>query len=165
MYSAQEPHFLETDPTREENLPILINDAGLLYRRFFNRQVKDLGLTAAQWEVLSYIYRRQGLTQTELADLLAMGKSPLGKKIDSLEAKGMVERKSDDKDRRVKRIYMTHKLDSMEDGLREVVDDMVSLAAKGISNPDLDQIRAWLRVMISNLTTALNNGSKMAGNP
>ncbi len=55
MYSAQEPHFLETDPTREENLPILINDTGLRYRRFFTRQVKDLGLTAAQWEVLSYI--------------------------------------------------------------------------------------------------------------
>jgi MarR family transcriptional regulator for hemolysin len=162
MYSAKEPHFLETDPTREENLPILINDVGLLYRRFFNRQVKEMGLTAAQWEVLSYIYRRQGLTQTELADLLATGKSPLGKKLDALEAKGMVERKSDDNDRRVKRIYMTHKLDSMEDGLREVVDNMVALAAEGLSNPDLDQIRTWLRVMISNLSTALDNAPGMA---
>jgi MarR family transcriptional regulator for hemolysin len=161
MHTAAEPHFLETDPNREENLPILINDAGLLYRRFFNRQVRELGLTAAQWEVLSYVYRRQGLTQTELADLLATGKSPLGKKLDSLEAKGMVERKSDENDRRVKRIYMTHKLNSLEDELREAVDSMVLLAAEGISNPDLDQIRAWLRVMISNLTTALNSGHKM----
>ena len=162
MDSAQEPHLLEIDPTREENLPILISDAGLLYRRFFNRQVKDLGLTAAQWEVLSYVYRRQGLTQTELADLLATGKSPLGKKLDSLEAKGMVERKSDENDRRVKRIYMTHKLDSLEDELRQVVDSMVLLAAEGISNPDLDQIRSWLRIMISNLTSALNDGLEMA---
>jgi DNA-binding MarR family transcriptional regulator len=106
-----------------------------------------------------------GLTQTELADLLATGKSPLGKKLDSLEAKGMVERKSDDKDRRVKRIYMTHKLDSMEDELREAVDSMVLLAAEGISNPDLDQIRAWLRIMISNLTAALNDDLKMADSP
>jgi len=165
MHSAKEPHFLETDPTREENLPILINDAGLLYRRFFNRQVKDMGLTAAQWEVLSYIYRRQGLTQTELAHLLATGKSPLGKKLDALEAKGMVERQSDEKDRRVKRIYMTNKLEPLEEELREVVDNMVLLAAEGISNPDLDQIRTWLRVMISNLTTALNDGLKMADTP
>ncbi|MDK1023098.1 MAG: MarR family transcriptional regulator [Gammaproteobacteria bacterium] len=165
MYSATGQHFLETDPTREENLPILINDAGLLYRRYFNRQVKKLGLTAAQWEVLSYIYRRQGLTQTELADLLATGKSPLGKKLDSLEAKGMVERKSDENDRRVKRIYMTHKLDSLEDELREVVDNMVLLAAEGISNPDLDQIRAWLRIMISNLTNALSDDPKKADLP
>ena len=165
MYSAKEPHFLETDPTREENLPILINDAGLLYRRFFNRQVKELGLTAAQWEVLSYIYRRQGLTQTELADLLATGKSPLGKKLDSLEAKGMVERKSDDTDRRVKRIYMTNKLGPLEDELREAVDNMVLLAAEGISNPDLDQIRSWLRIMISNLSSALNDGLKMTESP
>lgn len=162
MYSAKEPHFLETDPTREENLPILINDAGLLFRRYFNREVKELGLTAAQWEVLSYIYRWQGLTQTELADLLATGKSPLGKKLDSLEAKGMVERKSDANDRRVKRIYMTHKLDSLEDELRKVVDSIVLMAAESISNSDLDQMRTWLRIMISNLTHALDDGAKKA---
>lgn len=162
MYSAKEPHFLETDPTREENLPILINDAGLLFRRYFNREVKELGLTAAQWEVLSYIYRWQGLTQTELADLLATGKSPLGKKLDSLEAKGMVERKSDASDRRVKRIYMTHKLDSLEDELRKVVDSIVLMAAESISNSDLDQMRTWLRIMISNLTHALDDGAKKA---
>lgn len=162
MYSAKEPHFLETDPTREENLPILINDAGLLFRRYFNREVKELGLTAAQWEVLSYIYRWQGLTQTELADLLATGKSPLGKKLDSLEAKGMVERKSDASDRRVKRIYMTHKLDSLEDELRKVVDSIVLMAAESISNSDLDQMRTWLRIMISNLTNALDDGFKKA---
>lgn len=162
MYSAKEPHFLETDPTREENLPILINDAGLLFRRYFNREVKELGLTAAQWEVLSYIYRWQGLTQTELADLLATGKSPLGKKLDSLEAKGMVERKSDANDRRVKRIYMTHKLDSLEDELRKVVDSIVLMAAESISDSDLDQMRTWLRIMISNLTNALDDGFKKA---
>lgn len=162
MYSAKEPHFLETDPTREENLPILINDAGLLFRRYFNREVKELGLTAAQWEVLSYIYRWQGLTQTELADLLATGKSPLGKKLDSLEAKGMVERKSDANDRRVKRIYMTHKLDSLEDELRKVVDSIVLMAAESISDSDLDQMRTWLRIMISNLTNALGDGFKKA---
>jgi DNA-binding MarR family transcriptional regulator len=165
MFSAEETHILETDPTREENLPILINDAGLLYRRFFNRQVKDLGLTAAQWEVLSYVYRRQGLTQTELADLLATGKSPLGKKLDSLEAKGMVVRKADDNDRRVKRIYMTHKLEPLEEDLREAVDNMVLLAAEGIDDSGLDQIRAWLRIMISNLTNALNDGPRMADSP
>ena len=98
--------------------------------------------------------------------LLATGKSPLGKKLDALEAKGMVERQSDEKDRRVKRIYMTNKLEPLEEELREVVDNMVLLAAEGISNPDLDQIRTWLRVMISNLTTALNDGlKKMADTP
>ncbi len=158
MHVDTEARLLETDPTREENLPILINDAGLLYRRFFNRQVKNMGLTAAQWEVLSYIYRWQGLTQTELADLLATGKSPLGKKLDSLEAKGMVKRKSDKNDRRVKRIYMTKKLDSLEDELREVVENMVLIAAAGIDDSGLLQIRTWLRLMISNLTEALNDG-------
>ena len=147
--------LLENDPDLEQNLPILISDAGLLFRKYFNRQVKDLGLTAAQWQVLSYIYRLQGLTQTELADILATGKSPLGKKLDALEQKGLVERKTDPQDRRVKRVYMTHKLDSLEVELREVMDGMVNMATTGMSGPERASMTSWLRLMIENLTTAL----------
>lgn len=151
--------LLESDPLKEQNLPILVSDAGLLYRKYFNRQVKDLGLTAAQWQVLSYIYRRQGLTQTELADILATGKSPLGKKLDALEQKGLVERKTDPQDRRVKRVYMTHRLDPMGPELQDVVDRMVKLAAEGIAESNLKQMKSWLRTMIVNLTSALGEDS------
>ncbi len=152
--------LLESDPLKEQNLPILVSDAGLLFRKYFNRQVKDLGLTAAQWQVLSYIYRRQGLTQTELADILATGKSPLGKKLDALEQKGLVERKTDPQDRRVKRVYMTHRLDPMGPELQDVMDNMVKLAAAGITESNLMLMKSWLRTMIVNLSDALGDDTE-----
>lgn len=157
MISSDTDHFLKSDRALEENIPILISDASLLYQRFFNRQVKDLGLTVAQWNVLSFIYRWQGLTQTELADLLGTGKSPLGKKIDSLEEKGLVERRNDANDRRVKRIYMATKLDTLEEKVKSVIEEMVQMAVDGISDSELEQARHWLRIMIANLTKALSS--------
>ena len=50
--------------------------------RLFNRQVKDLGLTRTQWQVLYLLYMNGEQTQTSIADSLMMAKPPLGKVVD-----------------------------------------------------------------------------------
>ncbi|MDA1076053.1 MAG: MarR family transcriptional regulator, partial [Proteobacteria bacterium] len=50
---------------------------------------------------------KPGATQTELADLVGIGRAPLGKVIDRLETENWVERQSDPADRRVNRLYIT----------------------------------------------------------
>ena len=63
-------------------------------------------VTRAQWWVLAYLSRHDGMMQTQLADVLEVGKASLGDVIESLERSGWVERRPDPTDKRAKRVYL-----------------------------------------------------------
>src|SRR5687767_15536469 len=65
----------------------LISDVARLMRASFDRRVRRIGLTRSQWLVLSLLYRRPGISQTELAEMLEVERATAGRMIDRLEAK------------------------------------------------------------------------------
>ena len=85
----------------------VLSDVARLMRTVFDRRVRSLGLTRAQWLVLSRLYRRPGASQTELADMLEIDRASAGRMIDRMEKAGWVERRADAVDRRVKRLYLS----------------------------------------------------------
>lgn len=95
----------------ERDLGFLIHDVARLLRRAFDRRVKRLGITRAQWFVLAYLHRKDGQRQRDLAEELDMEIAPLGKLLDRLEAGEWIRRRTDPDDRRVTRVYKTEKID------------------------------------------------------
>ena len=95
---------------RVENIGYLVTDVARLMRNIFDERVKDLGLTRSRWRVLAYLMRRDGMTQSELAEQLEISKASLGPHLESLEAQGWLRREADGKDRRAKRIYLTDRV-------------------------------------------------------
>ena len=69
--------------------------------------LRDIGLTRAQWLVLTRVYRRPGVSQTELADMLEIDRASAGRMIDRMEKNGWVERRPDSGDRRINRLHLT----------------------------------------------------------
>ncbi|ODT20661.1 MAG: hypothetical protein ABS35_19285 [Kaistia sp. SCN 65-12] len=76
-------------------------------RTVFDRRVRDIGLTRAQWLVLTRLYRRPGASQTELAVMLEIDRASAGRMLDRMEKNGWVERHADSEDRRINRLYLT----------------------------------------------------------
>ena len=85
----------------------MLSDVARLIRTVFDRRVRDMGLTRAQWLVLTRLYRRPGASQTELADMLEIDRASAGRMIDRMEKNGWVERRPDDGDRRINRLHLT----------------------------------------------------------
>ena len=85
----------------------MLSDVARLIRTVFDRRVRELGLTRAQWLVLTRLYRRPGASQTELADMLEIDRASAGRMIDRMEKNGWVERRPDAGDRRVNRLHLT----------------------------------------------------------
>ena len=52
-------------------------------------------------------YRRPGVSQTELADMLEIDRASAGRMIDRMEKNGWVERRPDNGDRRINRLHLT----------------------------------------------------------
>lgn len=88
-------------------LSFLIHDVSRMRRSAYDHYMKPLGITRAQWWVLAHLSRHDGMMQTQLADVLEVGKASLGDVIESLEAGGWVSRRPDPTDKRAKRVYLS----------------------------------------------------------
>lgn len=88
-------------------LGFLIHDVSRLRRKAFDQLMRPLAVTGAQWWVLAHLSRHDGMTQTQLAELLEVGMSSLGDVVEDLERGGWVERRPDPLDQRAKRVYLT----------------------------------------------------------
>ena len=96
-----------SDSSREGiRLGFLIHDVSRMRRSAYDQFMKPLGVTRAQWWVLAYLSRHDGMMQTQLADVLEVGKASLGDVIESLERSKWVERRPDPTDKRAKRVYL-----------------------------------------------------------
>ena len=135
----------------DRNLGFLLGDVARLTRTSFDRRVLRRGLTRSQWWVLTYAFRDEGLTQSELAEMLEVGKVALGKLVDRLEAKGWVERRADPGDRRVKRIYLTASALPIVESMREPAQDLYETIVAGLSKDQRETLIDLLLVVKKNL--------------
>lgn len=113
-------------------------------RSFFDARVAEQGLTLARARTLFALSRRGSLTQKELADELEIETPTLVRVLDAMEKQNLIERRSDETDRRAKRIKMT------PDGLATFKDvDMQakSMRAEIAADISTDDIRAALNVV------------------
>lgn len=76
-------------------------------RTLADRRARAQGMTRAQWLILFRLRSGPGLTQRELAVLLEVEPITVGRLVDRLEARGLVERRADPADRRVWRLHLT----------------------------------------------------------
>jgi DNA-binding MarR family transcriptional regulator len=84
----------------------LIHTLSRLISTRFDRAMAQHGITHSQWWALVNIYEKDGLSQTELATVMQMGRASTGWLLEQLEKKGWIERKPDPKDSRVRRVYL-----------------------------------------------------------
>jgi MarR family transcriptional regulator, transcriptional regulator for hemolysin len=92
---------------QEPNLLILLTDVARLARTQADRRARAHGMTRAQWMILVRVRRRDGMTQRELAEILEVEPITVGRLVDRLAARGLVERRADPADRRVWRLHLT----------------------------------------------------------
>ncbi len=146
----------------DRNFGFLIHDVARLMKTAFDRRGRELGLTRSQWYVLTVIYAHEGAPQAELADVMDMERPTLGKLLDRLEDKEWVERRPDPDDRRVKRVYLTDKVQSLMRALRGIAADDRADAIAGIDDAERDRMIETLFKMKSNLL-ALGQGEDETG--
>jgi MarR family transcriptional regulator, transcriptional regulator for hemolysin len=97
----------DTKNRQDIRLGYLIHDVSRLRRKAFDEIVKPLGVTRAQWWIIAHLARHDGMVQTQLAQMLDVGKASLGALLDRLEATEFIERRPEPTDRRAKRVFLT----------------------------------------------------------
>jgi DNA-binding MarR family transcriptional regulator len=138
----------------------LLHDVARLLRRNFNRRCQELGLTQAQWQLLAYLSRQEGLRQSQLADILEMQPISVARLVDRMEAAGWIERRPDPEDRRAVNLYITPKAEPILEKMWEHAAIARSEALSGIARADQDKLFELLSQMRGNLCALCPKGEK-----
>jgi MarR family transcriptional regulator, transcriptional regulator for hemolysin len=146
-------------PNTDEFIGVIISDVARLMRTVFDRRVRRLGLTRAQWLVLTRLHRRPGASQSELAEMMEVEKASAGRMIDRLESKGWVVRRAQEGDRRVNRIYLTPEAEKVHRRMWRMAEATVDDALAGLSEPEAAQLAALLGRVKESLIAATDAAS------
>src|SRR5580658_8202492 len=103
---------------------LLLNDVARLLRTRFDQRARARGMTRAQWVILARVDAKPGLSQNELASLLEVEPISVGRLVDRLELRGLLERRPDPADRRIRRLHL---LPASEPILAEIQDYKIVL--------------------------------------
>ena len=122
------------DPDDDGYIGYMISDVARLIRTLFDRRVRKLGLTRAQWLVLTRLYRRPGASQTELADMLEIDRASAGRMIDRMEKAGWLQRRADGTDRRINRLHLTPGARKAHSRMWKIAEDTVDDALDTLSS-------------------------------
>jgi len=114
---------------------------------------KNVGVTLSQWRVISTLVLQPGLTQKEIADKLGIEGATLVPVIDRMEKEGFLKRKPDSKDRRVNRIYLTPRADSLWNIMTESAFRIRKISTKDIPEDHIKNALDTLRKISKNLAT------------
>ena len=139
-------------PAGQSTIGYLIADLSRLFGRVFDRRAAHLGLTRVQWRALKRIHQSEGITQSELADLLDMEPIAVGRVIDRLQKAGFVERRADPADRRVWRLYLLPQSAQVTGEVETVSQAVRKEATAGIAAADLATALAVLARVRDNLS-------------
>jgi DNA-binding MarR family transcriptional regulator len=140
MPTGADPEFL-----------LLLYDVARQMRTRADQRARTRGMTRAQWVILVHLERQPGLSQNELAAIVEVEPITIGRLVDRLEARGLVERRSDPRDRRVWRLQLTPAATPILREIRKYRAELHELMTAGIDAPTLKAMADGLLRMKANL--------------
>src|SRR5262249_40250223 len=139
----------------DRNPLIVLHDVARLCRTRADQLARAHGMTRAQWVILLRLQRQPGLSQNELAALVEVEPITVGRLIDRLEARGLVERRADANDRRIRRLHLTADAQPLLDEIGEHLAALGKVVTAKVSAAALDSMTDSLLQMKTNLTAEL----------
>ncbi len=131
----------------EGNLLINLSVLNRNVQKFFDKSLAEFDIGSGQVLFLFFIYENEGITMQEASRMVDVDKGTTTKSIQKLIEEGYVQSRTDEKDRRIKRLYTTPKAFDIMTRLYDLRND---LRKKLGTETDLNQFEEQLAKICSN---------------
>ncbi|MEX0603307.1 MAG: transcriptional regulator SlyA [Marinobacter sp.] len=134
-----------------DQFPFAVARVTRRWRKLLDERLKDLGVTQARWTTMVYLQRGgEGLTQRELASLMAIENPTLVRLLDSLEEQGLIQRRLCQNDRRARRLHLTEAGESFMDDLNARAKKLRDEMLEGVNESDIDvALSVFNKIMVN----------------
>ena len=141
----------------------LLSDTARILRRIIDKRARSIGMSRAQWAVLSRISRNEGLRQVDLAGEMEMEPISVARIIDKLQAAGLVERRPDPDDRRAYRLHLLPAAAPVLEQVRAIGNSVLEPVLAHFKPSEIDALGATLEGIRANLLSLETSGNENAG--
>lgn len=144
------PHCLK----RSEILRQILRPLGVITRALdsiANIEFKEIDLSRGQYLYLVRICEEPGIILERMANLLKVDKTTSARAIQKLEKKGLIERRSDSSNKKIKKIYPTAKGEELYPLLLREEHHSNEAALKGLNEAEQDQLLSLLNRVADNI--------------
>src|ERR1700748_59490 len=139
------------------NFLFTLGELQRLVRAYADRQAARYGITRAPWAVLAKGERTEGLKQSALAEQMEMQPITLTRLIDKLCDNGWIERRGDETDRRVNRLYLRKAARPLLGKLGGLRSEITGTALGGINPADAHRLVTQLELIKENIRHAIQD--------
>ena len=136
-----------------DSFGFLIVKAGRLIenRLRMNFESKNISITPQQWSVLTYLWNNEGVAQQKLADVFSKDKTSMARLLNNMEKNDFIIRKSGNKDKRNKNIYLTEKSELLKGKSIKIAEETLAEILEGIDYAKLKTSKFVLKEVCDNI--------------
>ena len=147
----------------DRDLLIILHDVARTLRTRFDQKARAThAMTRAQWVILSRLERQPGMSQNEMAAICEVEPITVGRLIDRLESRGLVERRADPSDRRIRRLHLLPAAKPILETINEARESMNARITAGLDEDTRNTLIDALLVLKENLANEALTGVKLA---
>jgi DNA-binding MarR family transcriptional regulator len=132
------------DPPAPDAAPrsvgFLLSQLGFGSSRCFAEELKPLGIQPGEFALMRFVAASEGQSQQELAERLGVPPSRMVARVDALEEAGLMERRTDAADRRIRRLHITRKGGGVLDRAAQIAIDYEGRICAGLDEGEREQL-------------------------
>ncbi|MBB3134813.1 DNA-binding MarR family transcriptional regulator [Rhizobium pisi] len=133
---------------------IAVARACQLMQQSLARSLADLDIKPPHLDILVNLYRFEGISQQELARKLLVGRSNMSMLLPQMEKRGLIERRGDERDKRVLRLYLTGEGRRLTESAMTIQTDLIE---RTLSDEPIEQCMATASSMERIITMLLKD--------
>ncbi|WP_319469185.1 MarR family winged helix-turn-helix transcriptional regulator [uncultured Trichococcus sp.] len=135
----------------KKNLLISLSKLSKMYRAEVKAEMSDSDFSPNELDLITFLSNNEMDTSKEIADSLGLSKSLIARSVDSLVAKGYLETRVDQVDRRYIHLVLTDQAKPIADRLRNRRKQFITAMTEGINQEQFTDFEWALEKMIANV--------------
>ena len=137
----------------DSSLGFVVNRTAYMFRQHLQQafRAQNHSTTPEEFAVLRVLWKKDGRRQGELANYSFKDRTTITRLIDGLVQKKLVERKTDDADRRAVCTWLTKKGKALETELVPIAHELVTRATQNVSSKELETTLRTLKAAQNNV--------------
>jgi len=151
-----DPAAAAVGPSVDSEITWLLHRAAQRLRSATGEQAERHGLQLRDYIVLSALHKTPNLTQVELGKALGLDKTTLMSQLDRLERTGLIVRRNDPRDRRIRIPEITGAGEALRAKVAAACDHVEAAAVNNFSR---DQVRVFRRMLVEIIGDSEDRGS------
>ncbi len=134
-----------------KSISLSIQQLARMVDTIFEHRIEDSEISRGQYVYILYLYENEGANQYDISQSLLIDKTTVAKALKKLETNKIIMRKTDQRDKRKVKVYLTAKGKEAYEKVKKVYDDIEEKLDRQFTTEKTDMFKTFVELYIQEL--------------